>query len=280
MVFGQSDILGATIGFLGLLFGLYQSYKKRDAQLVYIYIGQELIDISSGIVFGKEIKLEYNNEIISTLSITQIIIWNKGGSPIRKGDISEEIKLCVGSGSKVLKCEVVKYTRPENKVNVSINDEICECIDFTFDYLEPNDGATLKILHTSKETKPSFTGAVIGMPRGCVNLGRISTQESCNNISSLYDSKIEKSLYVVACEVLRSVNYGYILMVYGIFLIPLSFSKKMDGYVGIEVVKASELYPFTIAGIVLIIIGAYKVFFKRKKYPKKLTPDEYSAGEG
>jgi hypothetical protein len=94
---------------------------------------------------------------------------NLGREPIRKTDIApaNPLKIAV-EGVRTLDIGVATVNRPVNKVIIS-NPTISEHIskaDITFDFLDYQDGAVIKILTEGSKCKIELSGDIIGMPRG------------------------------------------------------------------------------------------------------------------
>ena len=98
-------------------------------------------------------------------------MWNAGNTTIEGKQIVEvdPLRIQMSPESNVLDVSILRVTREINAFvagrGETANEVIC-----SFDWLDPNDGALLKILHTG-EREPRIRGTIRGMPRGFIYAG-------------------------------------------------------------------------------------------------------------
>jgi hypothetical protein len=159
-----------------------------------------------------EVEVYYQGSPVPRLTRVHIIIWNSGTRLLRGTDIVQEdpLRFVVDSSGKILNASLVKTTRGTNKFAVSIvqdrpNELLCQ-----FDYLDPGDGATIELLHTSERARPKCSGTIRAVPAGILDWGPSRT---------FTDAKYEARL----ARMMRSTQayipvFGAFLIAFGIYL--------------------------------------------------------------
>lgn len=103
---------------------------------------------------------------VDKLVRSTIILWNSGNQTFRAADLvdSDPLRIEVASGS-ILASRITSVTRTVNGFSVLPHDSSPTVTIMRFDYLDPWDGATVELIHTS-ETQPHLLGTIRGLPRG------------------------------------------------------------------------------------------------------------------
>jgi hypothetical protein len=123
----------------------------------------------------EEVEVRFKGQAVDRLTKTHIVFWNSGKALVRGSDIvKDDLLRCEFSeGSRVLEARVLKVTPPTNKFGAETDSNVPSKVVLTFDYLDPNDGAVVEILHTDTKRYPDIKGTVRGVPKGIVDWGRI-----------------------------------------------------------------------------------------------------------
>jgi hypothetical protein len=158
--------IGPSIGLMGILIGYILNRRSRiGPRLVYKQQALKLLGSTSS-ALPEEVEIYFKNQKVPLLVRSHVVLWNSGTQTICSSDIvgDDPIQIVVAHRSHVLQAHVIASTRTVNKFHVrpqSANSVICE-----FDYLDPNDGAAIEILHTDEKEYPTILGTIRGMPRG------------------------------------------------------------------------------------------------------------------
>jgi len=112
---------------------------------------------------------------VDRLTKTYIIFWNSGKALLRGADIVQEdpLRCEFSEGSRVLAARIIKNSRVANKFALDNQAEFPHKLMIAFDYLDPGDGAVIEVLHTDTKRYPEIVGTVKGVPKGCMNWGRL-----------------------------------------------------------------------------------------------------------
>jgi len=246
---------GAILGILGLVFGLYQIRKRTDPQLVYQHWSQLLITGHIGLL-PDEVSVSYQGRKVPRVSLSHVVIWNSGGAAMREGDIVHEDppRFVFPEGDEILKAEVIKRTRPAIDFKLNLDPTQPNIATFGFSFLDRNDGALLRILHTASPPEPTSHGTVVGMPRGIE-----------------YGGKITLRYGVMPLWMLRANFVGMALA--GGFALALSFP-QVPKILGLSIDRPPSILILIIGGGLYLFLALMGLYLTRRKYPAKLTPDE------
>ncbi|MNJ38034.1 hypothetical protein D3C77_328720 [compost metagenome] len=204
--------LGTTLTIVFFGVGtLYHLWSRRRTKLTYVYLGEHLLGGVSDSL-PAEIVVQYNGLSIPRLTKTTMIIWNSGENTVHGSDIAakDPLRLQVGNDGKILSVEILKISREVNEFKTAPGSALNESL-FKFDFLDPNDGAVIEILHTSTDRKPRIKGTLKGLPKGFSNLGQFTRPKPQKKTNKGFLSTVARvmfSLPVVAV-------LGFICAIYG-----------------------------------------------------------------
>lgn len=172
MAFFSSGWFGSLLGLAGILLSLYFYLKgKIGARLDYQMAEVKILDHNN---LAEGMEVTFFNKPIEKLVRTQVVIWNSGRKTIEGNKIvsSDPLRLFFDN-SEVLSCNTAFYSREINKCAVFKDEGSNDTIIFKFDFLDPQDGVVIDILHTGKETcLPKFHGNIKGMKDKIRDRGR------------------------------------------------------------------------------------------------------------
>lgn len=122
-----------------------------------------------------EVEIRFRGQVVERLGKVYIVFWNSGTALLRGSDIidNDPLRCECAKGSRILEARAVKITRPTTKFAVKLNPTVPHSAIITFDYLDPGDGAIIELLHTAAERYPEIKGTIRGVPKGCLDWGRI-----------------------------------------------------------------------------------------------------------
>lgn len=175
--------VGSLIGIIGIVLGIVGifSFKvaKSSAKPVYQKSSLKLLGRQEDNL-PPEVCVTYKGREVERLTKISIVIWNKG-TEVLDGDCiveADPITLKFPNGSQVLSYKLLKVSKETNGFSVEqVSDS---CLRINFKYLDPNDGATIELLHDSEQIYPDFQGTMKGIPKGVEDLGRVFTPRKSN----------------------------------------------------------------------------------------------------
>lgn len=152
------SLFGVIITVVALLIQI--SDKKRRA-VFYTMTSNVLLDNEISQIEG--IKVLFNEEIVDTIVISNLKIWNGGNQILERTDFypEKELKVVVPKDCRMLAATVVDETEETCKVNIELQDDKTNEAIITFYCLEPKQGATFNIYHTNVDEKKTVLGGKI-----------------------------------------------------------------------------------------------------------------------
>lgn len=284
-------IAGLVVGVVGIVVAVIEGRKYRGPLLCYQYHGSNLI-LSYDAIFPETIEVLFGGEKVPNLTHSQIVIWNRGSSPIKGNEVSinDPLRLNFGNEGEILQAEVVKITKESNKFIVDYKPR-SKYIHISFDFLDRNDGALLSVWHTSREIDPQICGTLIHSKAGPFKLGRFIGPKP-NVLEKKSKNGVFESAILRANEIVRTKPQimAFVIIIAGLVLSVLSLFKYVQEkykivipYLPLESELASnpqETYIIPVMfGIFYSAMGVYLWLQIRRRFPKKLLPEDYSTGE-
>lgn len=146
----QTDIIGVTIGILGIVIGVvvsYYFYRKslRTKEPVYSIKSNNLI---SGTVSTLEnLNISYKDYKVQNLTVSKILLYNQGAETITRQDIETKNRLTISSETcTFLDVSILQANNYSNNVEVTLN-PLSGHIVVDFDYLDKNQGVVIQVIH-------------------------------------------------------------------------------------------------------------------------------------
>ncbi len=167
--------IGSLIGIIGISVGVYLYRQSRvGPRLVYQTKAFKIIGKDERVI-PDDVKIYFGNTPVERLVKNLIIIWNSGYTTFDGKNIidTNPLRAEYGKDARVMRVTTLKATRSENISNAYINPINPNEVIFSFDYLDPNDGAVFEIYHTGEEIIPKMKGTIKGLPKGISDWGII-----------------------------------------------------------------------------------------------------------
>lgn len=137
--------LAGVVGF-GLAFFFYFRAKERFV-LSYKVVEKLLIQPSSRRPFDLDLPLSRNDQVVSQLTRTYILITNTGNKLIERGDIVGISSIQVSDKAEIIESELVFSDDPGSRASIS-GGSLGPTRAFDFEFLRPKDGVIFKVDHT------------------------------------------------------------------------------------------------------------------------------------
>ena len=98
------------------------------------------------------VNITFDGQSVSSLTISRIVLWNRGRDAISSSDITEPIKLVAVGDIEILETRILQVTRPANLFELSDTRGGTEC-EVSFHYLGHGDGAVIQVIHTGVSSR-------------------------------------------------------------------------------------------------------------------------------
>lgn len=261
--FNQPGIV-SIVGALGLILtcvGLIALARSRRGKRISCYISSRVLIGVKHTELPSEVTISFEQRPVNTLTSTNVFIWNSGVTTIQKQDVVEADPLCIKfHDGEILLAEIVRNTREVNGFKATYGPENPSVVEFSFDFLDTRDGATMEILHTSTELYPEVTGTVRGLPKGI----SVIKPGSIPGHFIRFMNTIIMSFVLPVAGVLGS------LMILASIVIPASVLRTIFEIEGEGSVLWNRIGA-AIVGIVYALPTALTMLRRRRRYPHSLS---------
>ncbi|WDO14531.1 hypothetical protein MH928_07495 [Flavobacterium sp. WW92] len=142
------NLFAFIIGLAGFILAFVFYFKAKNIKKVNYFIHSfNLINEDISSLEGLEVI--YKGKKFKNLTISKIAIWNSGNITIDKSDIVELDKLKISSveNVEIFDVEILSQVESTNNFIIDKNENFIEIV---FDYIDPNQGCSIKIYHTGE----------------------------------------------------------------------------------------------------------------------------------
>jgi hypothetical protein len=153
--------ISVIIGLIGIIFAIIFYIKSRKRkELCWIIISNNLIQESRNTI--QSLSIRYKSKLISNLTVSKILFWNRGNETIYKCDLETINPLKIICKNNILTSEVIHKNNPSD--NIRIITEKHKLSIIKFDYLNPRDGFILQVIHDGVSSNDiTLQGDIIGV---------------------------------------------------------------------------------------------------------------------
>ena len=151
----------------GCLISMYGLTNKRKKEIMYLRNTYSVIQKGENII--PELNIEYKNRKI----------WNGGNEVLERNNMVIEKPLQIVSENKntvILDAQIIKVSEQTNRISIRSMED--NKIELEFEYIEPENGAVIQVLHTGKADL-KVEGKIKG-GKAIKNIDRISTKKLSN----------------------------------------------------------------------------------------------------
>lgn len=130
-----------------LIFGVFTWLKGRTKK-EFSYVAATYPIIESGHSSIPKVKIHFDGEEVTNLTISKFIIWNSGNEVLNGSDIvpTRELKVEIPAEQNILEAQIIAQTEETNCF--AIKESTSGYVKMTFDYADIQDGCVLQLLHT------------------------------------------------------------------------------------------------------------------------------------
>lgn len=266
--------VGAVIGIVGVLIAIY-TYKRSAIGPRLVYQWKSLKIIGKNEKTPDEIEIFYKGIKVPRIIKTQIIVWNSGNKTIDGVSIvrNDPLRFEFSESEEIISASILKTTKEVNKCEIiqSIDENGENTLFLHFDYLDPQDGVCIEILHTDINRYPEFLGSIKGIPKGPLYWGNKSKTRQGNSSKA-------RSFILTAANFINKPLFKYLVLIAGLAMIAFSALPYISYETALNITKSKEnlksiFLQFFILGILYSSLPIPFLWSSRKRYPKMLDPD-------
>lgn len=157
-----ANVVFLILAILGLLLSYYL-YRKSQRIKIPSYLSKSINLIEDSHNKIDRLKILFDNNEISNLTLTKVSIWNHGNEIIDSSDIAAMDPLRIESKKeKILDAEIFFESNPVNNFSIEVSSE--NVIIIHFDYFGNMEGVKINIYHTGKSSDDiTVSGTVKGV---------------------------------------------------------------------------------------------------------------------
>ena len=159
--------ISILVGLLSLamaIFGVVMTVRARKRAHM-TFLSQDIALIGGYATYPDEIEVRYQGVPVPKVMASTVWIWNSGNTTVKGADIVPSDPLRFQFPGDVLNVSVRKVTRYVIGVSARISPKP-NTVHWTFEFLDPGDGAVLEVLHVGDAESPKCAGTIIGLPTG------------------------------------------------------------------------------------------------------------------
>lgn len=159
-----------------------------------------------GTVLPSEVEIVFRGKSIPHVMKTSAAIWNCGNTTIKSDQIvdTDPLRISFSPDTEVLDASILSTTRRVNEFKVQKKVGPPNEVECTFDYLDPNDGVIVNVLHTGDENV-KILGTIRQMPKGVMDLKELTPHQSITLAHTFFGITLILSSLFIAWE-LRSLS--------------------------------------------------------------------------
>jgi hypothetical protein len=208
----------------------------------------------------------YRNLPVDALASSTVVIWNAGTTTLEGSAIitNDRLRLELGAKAKVLSAELVKVSREVIKFSAVASPEREDLVLLGFEFLDPGDGAVVRVLHTGIKLHAAVRGTIKGMPSGCINAGTMEPAERVGTTRSRNTRIFRTFMLILTCGMgTMVIASGLSPRAWDIVNWPLSRPKE-----------GSVTWLAVVMGMVYILLPSALLYTLRRRYPKSLMIED------
>jgi hypothetical protein len=157
--------VGSAIGLIGIAVGvaLYRKSLRIPKPRVSFRSDQALTWPSIS-ALPEGMSITYHGKAVPRVARSVIRIWNAGQGCFPKSLIAEHdsLRFTLENDGTFLQAIVLRESNPASKVSVTIDPTDQKSTYVSFEFLNPQDGCVIGLLHTDKHSRPLLKGTVLG----------------------------------------------------------------------------------------------------------------------
>ena len=253
--------IGTVLALLGLL-AAYYFYRKSQRQPRISHQRSEVAIVGGGTTdFPSDLQIRFGDKVVPRVTSTRIILWNSGNETFSRNQLLDDdpLRVEISEGETILQASVLRRTRGVNNLVLAMNEESPRSANIAFEYLDPEDGATLEVLHTDSRTNLGIKGTIKGLPHGLSDWGLIELQKAAVVSRRVTPRVLRLVILVIA---------GFTFIGFAVFRSRF-FWWRSD--IPIAPVLSGADWLFIGMGLIYVV-GAFAEFWaSRKRYPVQLA---------
>ncbi len=242
--------------------------SKRVKRLAY-QLGEITVVGGSNAAFPKEVKIQFEGRKVDCVTVSRVVLWNAGNVTINGSEIvaSDPLRLQLTADGEILKVDILKVSREVNEIRLLPKNDSRNIVSVVFDYLDPNDGATLQVLHSATRGGIICEGTIRGLLGGVSNYGTAPLERySARNLHSVLGLIVNRRIFLWIMLVV-----GVVSILVGL-LEPIWFREFPSFAISTAQTPAQLRWMVMVVGAFYALLPAVVLWLRRRRYPSALDP--------
>ena len=266
-----SKVAMPVVTIISLVIALLSYYMPRKRQKLQYQTASVQYFEEEDYTLPSEVEMSFRGERVTRLAKAILIVWSGGTDVLRGEDIVKQVPLTIkleGTG-KILSYSIVGVTSQGNHVLANMRTDSQSEILLTYDYLNPDDGAVIQVIHDSNQRDLFLVGASKGLSGGPQNLGAVMHGD-------LEVPWIQRILRLQRMILLFMIGIALAVLLYGVFrTIPLllddySWIPRSANWLFGDKGGKSETVMMLVAGMLALWFPVSEIAKTRRRFPKPL----------
>lgn len=251
---------------IAIAVALFLYFKAKQKKGLSYYISNNLLIDRANTENPDQIEIFFSGTKVDKLYKTLIYIWNSGNQIIKKDELNtkDPFRFEIENNKEILSIKTIKSTREVIDFN-AYHEKKINFYKINFDYLDPNDGAVIEVLHNGSIDDLKLKGTVMG-------ISKIKNTES--NKENFFVKIVNESFIFNSTFISNTPRIFAII----VFLIGCSMA-FFAGYLYINpetkiVTQISDGKSIFIGSLIYIAFGLIVFLSNKRQYPKNLEIKE------
>lgn len=274
--------LGTVLGVVGLVAAVFFFLRsRRVTRLAYQVDSYTLLGVDSSIL-PSALEIRFSGQSVPRITASRVVVWNAGNTTVVGSDVveSDPLRLELDGEGSILQASIACATRKANDLRLDAGEKGSSVLVLPFDFLDPEDGAHLRVLHSGGRNALRLTGTIRGMRSGPVYYGRTEVVPVSSRALP-WPIRVGRSRFTV-----------YVLLAFGVAMMALgllspvlydaspTWFKRLNDVPSSWTQPESPVWFFVILGAVYAALPVSILWLRRRRYPASLTDTGEDGGAG
>lgn len=156
-------VSGALIGFAISYF--FYKRSRREPRLCEKVVAVRVLDRMEARL-AEEVAISYKGESVPRLAVATVYLWNAGNETLHGAALIplDPVRATVQGEGRILNAQIERNPRPACNAQVRVDDSL-NSVSVAFDFLDPGDGFSVRVLHTGAKAQVRIDGSLKGVKR-------------------------------------------------------------------------------------------------------------------
>lgn len=243
---------------IGLPLSIYFYFKSKKEKILKLEVKSNNIFKNFESII-ENIKITCDDKNISTLTITNILMWCDGKETIYDKDIATQMPLVIKAkeGKEILKAKIVSSNNSTN--NIVLEKLENNSYKINFEYLDNKDGFIIQVIHTGNNSNDIIINGKIKGMKGNIEKkysenGKILKKVLRNKLLKYFVNK-NGYYFPLIISLMVIIFFTYILFFE---------SEELKQEIGVTVVAIYFIFTYT-----LVFLFLLRIILKKRRIPKE-----------